>query len=108
MAQEEKEEAEEKEKKDAEMEERMAEQRRNDQIKHHQQLFEEVMNQSNIQLVQLDKEDPERNSVADIIGSATAGDAAVLRNPLNNQELLQMYMNDEAERNSPADMIGSG
>ena len=72
MAQEEKEEAEEKEKKDAEMEERMAEQRRNDQIKHHQQLFEEVMNQSNIQLVQLDKEDPERNSVADIVGSATA------------------------------------
>ena len=56
------------------------------------------MNQSNIQLVQTGY-DVERNSVADIIGSAE----------VSNQDLLQMYMDKEdVETNSAADMIGSG
>ena len=55
------------------------------------------MNNNNLQLVQLDKEEVERNSAADVIGSGT----------ITNQELLQMYMNDEVERNSPAYWMGS-
>jgi len=93
----------------------MAEKKRNDQIAHHQALFEEVMNQSNVQL----SDEPERNSVSDIIGSGSFVQLKdIERNSVsdilgsaqpNNQDLLQMYMNKEdAETNSPAEMIGSG
>ena len=96
----------------------MAEKKRNDQIARHQALFEEVMNQSDVQLLQTNP-DAERNSVEDIIGSAAfvqIGDDAeknsasdIIGSAGRNQSLLQMYMSqEEIDSNSPADMIGSG